>query len=104
MTPDKKKVHRWVETGVATLKPTALFMRQLKDYVQETNDASLLAMTGAEAERILRFLVEQTEKYGKLKIVLQERMRISERQGAFSLQRKREIREERNNNAQIPVT
>ena len=87
----KQDIHRWIKTGVATLDPVSTFIEDLEEYVTDTSDPSLLAMTKEQATAILNFLDER--RSNDLKNALRERIRICVLQGEYSLQRKRAKRE-----------
>lgn len=86
---------RFIALGISNLQTASQFINSLESYIGEVKDPSLLAITGEQAMSIMNFMTKHNMHNPFLMKYMQERHRISERQGAFSLQRKREIKEQR---------
>lgn len=97
MTKRKKPkafIQQWNHLGVSSLQSAHSYLVGLKYYINETNDPSLLAMTGTQAASVLEFMDSWGIKHEKMHHALSERVRISELQGSYSQRRKRELRGE----------
>lgn len=93
---EKAKVQRWIKQGMASLFAANKFFEDFDEYAMRVKDPSLLAMTGPEATELLKVLRNAHGMYsGRVQLMLRERVRISELQGSYSLQRKRELKEQR---------
>lgn len=84
---NKQRVHRWIRLGTLVLDAANTFFRDFADYNVRC-PPNQLAMTAGEAESMLECL-DTIERYlPRLRSALKERIRISERQGPYSLERK----------------
>jgi len=96
---DKFHIQNWINIGVPTLITARTFLDDLKYYVFKLGDPSLIAMTGGQARAVMQYIehVGARNKYDDLYRAMQERVRISELQGEYSLAQKRKLREARMN-------
>lgn len=90
MKKHKTAVHRHIRLGITTLNAAAEFLLSLQEYIDETNDPSLLAMTKQQAEAILRYVSVSNES---IELALRERVRISVLQGEYSQSQKKKFQE-----------
>lgn len=87
----KRDIHRWVRTGITTLIPAETFIDDLIEYIEDTGDPSLLAMTREQASTILKYIIKHfdQDRHKGVIYALKERIRICTLQGEYSLSQKR---------------